>query len=107
MLWAAAEAKRLRHRPLGDLSRLGLARGQVRKGERSTTVVFWKSFRKDGESQSDSNGIDGGDEPGRPRFMGARVFGVHQSQVDGYEAPCPTPLDEVTRHAGADAFFAT
>lgn len=106
LLWAAAEANGYATGRWATYRGWASLGGQVRKGERSTTVVFWKSFRKDGESQSDSSGIDGGDEPGRPRFM-ARGYSVfNQSQVDGYAPPVPTPLDEATRHAGADAFFA-
>jgi antirestriction protein ArdC len=105
LLWAAAEANNY------ETGRWATYRGwaslgaQVRKGERSTTVVFWKTFRKGGDNPSDSRIVDGDDEPGRPRFM-ARGYPVfNQSQVDGYEPPVLTPLNEATRHAGADAFF--
>src|SRR3954471_15695625 len=68
---------------------------QVRKGERATTVVFWKEV---GSARSDD---DGEDEPERRRFLarGYRVF--NQAQVDNYEAETPALLPEAARIAQA------
>jgi antirestriction protein ArdC len=106
LLWAAAE---LNAYPTG---RWATYRGwaalgaQVCKGETATTIVFWKAFRKGNEEDADAGPIAGDDAQDRPRFM-ARGYSVfNAAQVDGYEPPAITPLDEAERHAGADAFFA-
>ena len=106
LLWAAAEANGYATGRWATYRGWASLGAQVRKGERATTVVFWKTFWKDGDDRDASGSADDDDTPGRPRFM-ARGYSVfNQSQVDGYEAPVLTPLDEATRHAGADAFFA-
>jgi len=73
---------------------------QVRKGERATTVVFWKQFEAGDEDSP-------GDEEGGRMKMFARAFSVfNAAQVDGF-APAPvTPLPESERHAHAEAFIA-
>lgn len=106
LLWAAAEANGYATGRWATYRGWAALGAQVRKGERSTMVVFWKTFRKDGDDRDASGSADDDDTLGRPRFM-ARGYSVfNQSQVDGYKAPVLTPLDEATRHAGADAFFA-
>lgn len=106
LLWAAAE---LNAHPTG---RWATYRGwaslgaQVRKGEAATSIVFWKAFRKGSEDAADQGPIDGDDAQDRPRFMARGYFVFNAAQVDGYEPPAITPLDEAERHAGADAFFA-
>jgi antirestriction protein ArdC len=74
---------------------------QVRKGEKSTLVVFWKFF--DSEAESD-------DAPTEDRSQSSRrcmaraycVFNTHQ--VDGYTEPIPV-LSEAERLENAERFF--
>jgi antirestriction protein ArdC len=73
---------------------------QVRNGERSTTVVFWKQI---GLVKSEDE-QDGGDED-RRRFL-ARGYPVfNQAQVDGYATEPTTQLSEAERIAHAEAFY--
>jgi antirestriction protein ArdC len=79
------------------------AGGQVREGERATTIVFWKEFRK-----GDGNGAEDGDESEgrRSRFM-ARGYSIfNAAQVDGLDLPKPPVLPETERIADAETFFA-
>ena len=73
---------------------------QVRKGEKSTPVVFWKPLDKNTEET---------DEPGeanQQRFM-ARGYSVfNAAQVDGYEAPPAVILPPSVRIGRAEDFFA-
>ncbi len=72
---------------------------QVRKGERSTTVVFWKTFDR---AEAD----DMGDEDTPSRRMMARAFSVFNvAQVDGYELPAQVLLPEEQRLQHAEAFI--
>ena len=98
------------------------AGAQVRKGERGTTVVFYKSFDKD--RRDDSGAIVTGDngEPEVDHVRIARAFTVfNAAQVDGYE---PEPVSElplferieraerfvtnkraIVRHGGEQAYY--
>ena len=71
---------------------------QVRKGEKSSLVVFYKEY----ESEPDP---DNADDDGKRRF--ARAFHVfNASQVDGFTLPgAPEPLGPITRILAADRFM--
>lgn len=74
---------------------------QVRKGEKSALIVFWKaSERSRAETEDD-------EEPSRNRPILARGYHVFNSaQVDGY-SPKPAPvLPESERVESAERFFA-
>jgi len=74
---------------------------QVRKGEKSAPVVFWKIFDKDEEQTEEPNEND------RRRFM-ARGYSVfNASQVDGYEAPTAVTLPPSVRIEHAEDFFSS
>jgi len=76
---------------------------QVRKGEKSSPVVFWKISDK--EEQDDA---EDGAEDGRRSRVFARGYAVfNAAQVDGYEAPALPVLPEAERIGHAEAFFAT
>ena len=73
------------------------AGAQVRKGEKSTTIVFWKPIEK----RDPSDGT-------KDKFMLARAYNVfNAAQVEGYEVAAPTEpaKDETETIAEADAFF--
>ena len=72
---------------------------QVRKGEKSAPVVFWKTFDKEEEQTEEPGDND------RRRFM-ARGYSVfNAAQVDGYEAPPAVMLPPAERIGHAEAFF--
>jgi antirestriction protein ArdC len=75
----------------------------VREGERATTIVFWKEFRKgDGNSAEDGDESEGR----RSRFM-ARGYSIfNAAQVEGLDLPKPPLLPETERIADAETFFA-
>jgi antirestriction protein ArdC len=102
-LWAAAQAKGYERGEWATYQQW-LARGaQVRKGERATTVVFWKFANSAGESQDDSaeNSATGS------RLLFTRGYSAFNAgQVDGYSPTldAETPIPERVAHA--EAFFA-
>ena len=86
---------------------------QVRKGEKSSTVVFWKINDKDeaDETSEGSNGNSGDEaEDSSRRILARGYFVFNASQVDGYTPP-PLPQIEPTtvqgneRNALVEAFF--
>ena len=99
-LWVAAMANGYSDGLWGTYRQWQDAGAQVRKGERSTTVVLWKQI-----ASSDSANDDG-DDSGRVRMF-ARAFSVFNiAQVDGYERPPTSILPEEERLAHAEAFIA-
>jgi antirestriction protein ArdC len=101
-LWAAAEAKGYESGEWGTYKQWQDRGGQVRKGEKSTTVVFWKFANDSAESQD-----DGAEHPASgSRLIFTRGYAVfNAAQVDGYT---PKPEAEITlpdRIERAEAFF--
>jgi antirestriction protein ArdC len=81
--------------------------GQVRKGERATTVVFWRQSGTREQDGSDENGEDGRHDGDRHLRLFARAYSAFNlAQVDGYEVPAVEGLSEADRIAHADAFIA-
>jgi len=69
---------------------------QVRKGEKSTMVIFWKVTEKETED----------DEPEK-HFLARSYFVFNADQVNGYIAPEVPTLDTSERVAQAEQFFTT
>ena len=98
-LWAAAEGSRF---PSGlwstyrQWSELG---AQVRKGERATLGVVWKTL-----DASESDDAAEGEAKARMFARGFSLFNV--AQVDGYAPPETPVLPESARIAHAEAFVA-
>ncbi len=100
-LWLAAMGNGYSDGLWGTYRQWQTAGAQVRKSERSTTVVLWKQI-KSPEPADDEGGDDGGH-----RRMFARAFSVFNvAQVDGYELPQSEVLPESERLAHAEAFIA-
>lgn len=116
-LWAAAQVRNFNTGIWGTYRQWQNAGCQVRKGEKSSLVIFYKEFERDDE---DSNRDD--DQP-RKRLMAraSRVFNVEQ--VDGYTpeevepvANPVAPIDAADRfitatkakisHGGESAYYA-
>src|ERR1700730_10708403 len=101
-LWAAAQAKGYDRGEWATYQQWQERGAQVRKGEKATTVVFWKFAHESAESQEGSEQQHA--SPTRLLFTrGYSVFNA--AQVDGYtpKADADTPMPE--RIAHAEAFF--
>lgn len=80
---------------------------QVRKGEKSSLVVFWKvsDFGNDEETQPDQ--AEDESSPSGRRAILARGYSVFNAdQVDGYTAPALPALPVIARIEHAERFFA-
>ena len=101
-LWAAAQRQGYERGEWGTYNQWQDHRAQVRKGEKATTVVFWKFANGVAESQDDGEG-----QPATgSRLLFTRGYSVfNASQVEGYtpKADPATPVEE--RIAQADTFF--
>jgi antirestriction protein ArdC len=76
---------------------------QVRKGERSTIVVFCGFF--DSTTEEEEQQEDASDHHGRPRCFACAYHVFNAAQVDGYEKKPENLLPESERIAQVDAFF--
>jgi antirestriction protein ArdC len=76
----------------------------VRKGERSSVIVFWK-FIDDKNGDEEADGLNDGSID--DRRMLARAYRVFNAdQVDGYSAPHHPQTPPGERNEQAEAFFA-
>lgn len=83
-LWLDMQARGYTSPVWGTLRQWNEAGARIRKGERSSVVVFWKDLpRRD----------DGDDEEDRRRFVLKTSTVFNAAQVDGYEQPAPAPWD--------------
>jgi antirestriction protein ArdC len=101
-LWAAAQAKGYERGEWATYQQWQERSAQVRKGEKATTVVFWKFAHESAESQEDGAETFAG----RSRLLFTRGYSVfNAAQVDGYTATpdADTPMPE--RIAHAETFF--
>ncbi len=114
VLWATAQAEGYPNAVWATYRQWAELGAQVRRGEQSSPVVFW---RVNGPDEGEDGGTGGGGDAGgaagedgtdgrRPRVFarGYSVFNV--AQVDGYEAPTLPALPEPERIGHAEAFFA-
>ena len=117
-LWAAAQSKGYERGEWATYQQWQEQGAQVRKGEKATTVVFWK-FANSTESET------GDDSPPKSgsRLLFTRGYAVfNAAQVDGYmptadpDMPMPDRMDHadtfftnigaVVKHGGNQAFYA-
>src|SRR5271156_6075478 len=100
-LWAAAQAKGYESGEWGTYKQWLERGGQVRKGEKSTTVVFWKFANDSTESQD-----DGEHSGGSSRLLFTRGYAVFNSaQGDGYRPKAEPDMPMPERIERAEAFF--
>ena len=98
-LWVAAMNRGYADGLWGTYRQWAAAGAQVRKGERATTVVFWKQIESGGGDALE-------DDDGGRKKMFARAFSVFNvSQVDGFTPPPAVLLPEADRLADAEAFI--
>jgi antirestriction protein ArdC len=100
-LWAAAQSKGYESGEWATYQQWQDRGAHVRKGEKSTTVGFWKFANQSRESQDDRE-----QAANRSRLLFTKGYSVfNAAQVDGYT---PTPEKELPmpqRIQEADAFF--
>ena len=97
-LWVSAEEQGCAAPIWGTYRQWGELGAQVRKGEKSSLVVFYKEY------ETDPNPDDNQDD-GKRRFARASYV-FNASQVEGYELPGqPEPLGPVERIDAADRFI--
>jgi antirestriction protein ArdC len=99
-LWAAAQAKGYERGEWATYQQWQERGAQVRKGEKATTVVFWKFAKGSPESQ------DEGEEHVITQLLFTRGYSVfNAAQVDGY-TPKPDPDVPIEqRIENAEQFF--
>ena len=103
-LWAAAGAKGYESGEWGTYKQWQDRGAQVRKGEKSTTVAFWRFANNATESQD-----DGDEAPASgSRLLFTRGYSVFNSaQVDGYTPKAEPDMPVLERIEQAEAFFRT
>ncbi|MDQ2842669.1 MAG: zincin-like metallopeptidase domain-containing protein [Acidobacteriota bacterium] len=103
MLWAVATNKAYETSLWATYQQWRELGAQVRKGEKATSVVFWKLFDK--EETDEQEAIDGDTRKEQKSVM-ARAYSVfNAAQVDGYTIPAVPQLPESQRIARAEQFF--
>ncbi len=101
-LWAAAGAKGYESGEWGTYKQWQDRGAQVRKGEKCTTVVFWKFANNATESQDD----DESTPPSGSRLLFIRGYSVfNAAQVDGYTPKAEPGMPVLERIEQAEAFF--
>src|ERR1019366_5898938 len=91
-LWAAAQQQGYERGEWGTYNQFQDRGAQVRKGEKATTVVFWKFANGATESQDDGEGH----AVPASRLLFTRGYAVfNAAQVDGYtpKADAATPVE--------------
>jgi len=114
VLWATAQAEGYPSAVWATYRQWAELGAQVRKGEQSSPVVFWKVNGPDeGEDGGTGGGGDAGGAAGedgadgrRPRVFARGDSVFNAAQVDGYQAPALPALPEPERIGHAEAFFA-
>jgi antirestriction protein ArdC len=102
MLWVAAHQHNYSSNEWATYRQWNELGAQVRKGERSTIVVFWKFFDSETEEEQPLEETDNGT---RPRCFARAYHVFNAAQVDGYETKPENLLPESERIAQAEAFF--
>ncbi len=93
VLWATAQAEGYPSAVWATYRQWAELGAQVRKGERSSPVVFWKINDKD-----EQDGAEDGAEDDRRSRVFARGYSVfNAAQVDGYAAPALPVLPDAER----------
>src|SRR6266550_2094991 len=100
-LWAAAQAKGYERGEWATYQQWQERKAQVRKGEKATTVVFWKFADNGAETD------DGDDTPkSGSRLLFTRGYSVfNAAQVDGYTPKADPEATQLERIEHAEAFF--
>jgi antirestriction protein ArdC len=102
-LWVAAERRGYASGLWATYKQWGELGAQVRRGEKSTLIVFWKVSEREDVSEN----VREDDEPERGRVFLAKGYPVFNvAQVEGYTPPVVPELSESERIQAAERFFA-
>jgi antirestriction protein ArdC len=100
-LWAAAEAKGYDSGEWATYAQWQDRKAQVRKGEKATTVVFWKFANGTAENQDGEV-----EQPTASRLLFTRGYSVfNAAQVDGYTPKADTAVTMPERIERAETWF--
>jgi len=100
ILWATAEARGYQSGKWATFKQWQELGAQVKKGEKSAHVVFWKFLERDGSSSED------GETKKNDRIpMAKDYFIFNVEQVEGYQPTEEPKLSKAERIEHADAFF--
>jgi antirestriction protein ArdC len=108
-LWVAARRSRYVNGTWGTYRQWSQLGCQVRKGEKATTVVFWKQMHRHQHTDagpSDADGTHCDEHEDQPRFFARGYYVFNAGQVDGYAPPDLPSLPDSERIVRADGFFA-
>ena len=100
MLWAVAAKKSYETNLWATYQQWRELGAQVRKGEKSTSVVFWRFFDEEDESEAPE-----GERRSHKSVMARAYHVFNAAQVDGYEMPGIPRLPETERIERAEQFF--
>lgn len=101
ILWATADEKGYTSGTWATYKQWQELGAQVRKGEKSANVVFWKFFDVEEKGEKEA-----GSDKGSKRVPMARDYWVFNAdQVEGYQKPEEIPATEGERISQADEFF--
>src|SRR5262249_27317071 len=101
-LWAAAQSNGYEMGEWGTYKQWQERGAQVRKGEKSTTVVFWKFANESSESQDGEESVT----LYSSRLLFTRGYAVfNAAQVDGYTPTADPVAAQLERIDQAEAFF--
>lgn len=102
-LWAAASRQRYQTHLWATYQQWQELGAQVRKGEKSTSVVFWKFY---GENEEiDDSACDDNPEHSLRRCFARAYCVFNADQVDGFTTPDLPQLPDVERIQRAEDFF--
>lgn len=103
-LWASAEKNGYTSGLWGTYKQWQELGAQVKKGEKSTLVAFWKFLDKEQESETEGDEH----ETRTGKLVLARGYSVfNAAQVDGYTAPAVDGLSSEERIEHAERFFSS
>ncbi|MGY6410760.1 MAG: ArdC family protein [Alkalilacustris sp.] len=97
-LWLASQSRGFSSPQWGTLRQWNQVGARVRKGERSSLVVFWKDLPRNDETEE-------------KRFVLRTSWAFNAAQVDGFETPAleaphdPVAAERLVRAAGVDVRF--
>jgi len=101
-LWSAANGRGFRTGYRATYRQWGSLGAQVRKGERGSVVVFFKSIEPATESPSDEREANA--EPAR--LVARASWAFNADQIEGWSPPVPNTKNEVEVREHVEAFIA-
>ena len=104
VLWAAASQRGYKTQLWATYQQWRELGAQVRQGEKSTAVVFWKFYDDDNDSEPEN--AEEETAKSSPKSCLARAYHVFNAdQVDGFSLPEVPALPEAQRIQQAEDFF--